>query len=582
MKKWQVGVLILVSILTCWIYYYPILHSGNNLGIQDWDQNLAWTEATRVSLLNFHQFPLWNPYKCGGSVQFANPQIPVISLQTLFALLLGTLKGVEFSVFFHGVLGFIGFYFLAKQYKVSNLGSLLAAIIFSFSGITGSFLSTGMVVFTSFAYTPYILMCFNKSLDKRKWGLVTGGLFAFSFYAGYHIALLLGIYILIYALVTSIVKRSFTPLKALLVMIVSAALLILPKLLLSYQLLREFPRLMNDESGFNLPNFFYFLLYQKQNLFQEMNVSGYKFGIDENSVYVGILSFAFFLLYFITNKKGIKNNIALLITMLIVFWLMLGNVIQPSLYALIKHLPAFSSFRVAQRFRFDFIIPLALLAGLGLDNATRLLQQHQLVKLLLAIGVLVIYVDLTIFSSTNFLSKTLIIKNPESQPPQGGTFSQTALLHPDIQVQRTIELPKEFLKSKIFMPWSYEYLQIRQNKGVVNCYDSITSTKAAVGVEDNSYLGEYYLLNPEQGVQVENTFWSPNKLVYKITNPQKAINDTLIINQNYYPGWIVRTGAFTCTRAIIQAGLLATKLDSSAETITLEFNPLLLYLRCRY
>ncbi|MGA2491033.1 MAG: hypothetical protein ABSF99_12770, partial [Anaerolineales bacterium] len=213
-RKWELGILFILSILVSLIYYYPILNSGNNLGIQDWDQNFAWTEATRVTLLEYHQFPFWNPYKCGGSVQFANPQIPVISFQTLFALLFGTIRGIKLSILFHGVIGFIGFYLLARQYKASYLGSLLASILFSFSGITGSFLSTGMVVFTSLAYTPYILFFFNRSLKNGKWSIICGALFALSFYSGYQIPLLLGVYIFIYTLVISIVKRIFTPFKA--------------------------------------------------------------------------------------------------------------------------------------------------------------------------------------------------------------------------------------------------------------------------------------------------------------------------------------------------------------------------------
>jgi hypothetical protein len=266
--------------------------------------------------------------------------------------------------------------------------------------------------------------------------------------------------------------------------------------------------------------------------------------------------------------------------MLVVFWLMLGNVMYPSLYALIKHLPVFSSFRVAQRFRFDFIIPFSILAGLGLDNVVRLLHNHKLARLLPLVCVLVIFVDLTIFSSTNFLSKTLIIQDPELQPSRGDPFIQTALRGPNYKVQRTIQLPQEFIASNTFMPTSYEYFRILQNKGILYCYDSITYSEAAVGIENKNYQGEFYLLNPVQGVKVENTFWSPNKLVYKITNAQKAINDTLIINQNYYPGWIIRTGAFSCLKTIKHKGLLATRLDSSAGSITFEFNPLLLFLRC--
>ncbi len=213
MKKWEIGLVITLSVLISYVFYFPIINSGDNLGIADWDQNLAWTESTRVTLLEYHQFPVWNPYKCGGVVQFGNPQVAVISIQTVFALIFGTLKGIKLSIFFHGTLGLIGFYLLAKQYKLSKLGSLLAAIIFSFSGITGSFLSTGMVVFTPFAYSPFILLFFNKSLQNWKWGVASGALFALTFYYGYQIPLVLGVYIFVYTLAKCIFDRTLVLLK---------------------------------------------------------------------------------------------------------------------------------------------------------------------------------------------------------------------------------------------------------------------------------------------------------------------------------------------------------------------------------
>jgi hypothetical protein len=586
MRKWEIGYLVGLSILACLVYYFPVLNSGNNLGIQDWDQNFAWTEYTRISLLDFHQFPFWNPYKCGGSVQFANPQIPVISFQTVFSLLFGTVRGIKLSIFFHGVIGFIGFYLLAKQYKLSTIGSLLASTIFSFSGITGSFLSTGMVVFTSFAYTPFILYCFNKSLNNGKWGIICGVLFALSFYSGYHISLLLSVYILVYVLVTSIVKLTFIPIKAFLTMLSASVLIMLPKLLLSIQLIRIIPRLYADVSGYRIQGFFYFLLSQKQNLFNQMNIQGSTFNIDENSIYIGILSFVLFILFFVRNKNGVMNNISLLITLLIIFGIMLGNAEFPFLYTVMKHLPVFSSFRVAQRFRFDFIIPFSLLIGLGLDNIVRILHRYKIAEPLSVLCLAVIYVDLTIFSSINFLSNTLIIKNPESQLSKGQVFYQTEIRGLEIPIKRTIQLPSEFLDTDRFMPFSFEYLKIKQNMGILSCYDSITYSVYAAGIENQQdypkYQGEFYLMDPVQGVKVENTYWSPNKLVYTITNAQKAKDDTLIINQNYYPGWIERTGPFSCSRVTIYQGLIATRLDGVADSVTLEFNPLFLYLYCRH
>jgi hypothetical protein len=65
----------------------------------------------------------------------------------------------------------------------------------------------------------------------------------------------------------------------------------------------------------------------------------------------------------------------------------------------------------------------------------------------------------------------------------------------------------------------------------------------------------------QKSVQIQNTFWSPNQLDFRIMDVEKALKDTLVINQNYYPGWIVMTGDKTCKRAISYNGLLATRLD---------------------
>jgi hypothetical protein len=237
---------------------------------------------------------------------------------------------------------------------------------------------------------------------------------------------------------------------------------------------------------------------------------------------------------------------------------------------------------VAQRFRFDFIIPFSLITGLGLDNVVRLLQRFKFVKPLSIFFIMVIYVDLVLFSSHNFLSETLIIKNPEAQLPRGNAFVQSNISGAGFEIQRTIQLPDEFLNKKSFRPFSFEYLKIKQNIGELECYDTITSFIYPVGMEDQTYQGEYYLLNPANDVKVENTYWSPNKLVYQISNIENAKDNTLIINQNYYPGWIVKTNNNACIRAISVNGLLATKLDSLSDAITFEYNPLLRWLVCRH
>src|SRR4051794_18888581 len=84
--------------------------SFNRLGsTSDWRYfGEAW-EAARVSLSDFHQFPSWNPYHCGGLVLYQDPQSPFpgpIFLLTFWWLPAGGgVKGWVLSPFIAGAPG---------------------------------------------------------------------------------------------------------------------------------------------------------------------------------------------------------------------------------------------------------------------------------------------------------------------------------------------------------------------------------------------------------------------------------------------------------------------------------------------
>jgi hypothetical protein len=256
----------LLAAICSFIYYFPILNSGDNLGIQDWDQNFAWTEFNRISLVEYHQFPWWNPFKKGGMPHFANPQVPTISLQTLLAVIFGTIRGIKINIFLHGIIGFTGFYLLARHYKLSFFAAIMSAILFSFSGITSSYLATGMIVFIIHAYTPFIILFLNKGISNLRWSIVSGFLFSIAFYAGMHIPLLLAVFLIIYAFFLSLTSKSLKPIKALAVVVLTAIILTLPKLILSLQLLNIYPRELTDSSGFKPWHVLYFLTSSFQGL----------------------------------------------------------------------------------------------------------------------------------------------------------------------------------------------------------------------------------------------------------------------------------------------------------------------------
>jgi hypothetical protein len=317
---------------------------------------------------------------------------------------------------------------------------------------------------------------------------------------------------------------------------------------------------MNDFSGYTIPGFFYFLLSHKQNLFGDMSITGYTYGIDENSLYVGIVPFLLFCFFSIRNIKQVKKHLVLIVLLVCMFFLMLGNQISPSLYNLLKTLPFFSSFRVAQRFRFDFIIPFALLAGMGLDRLLSLKGVKQY-KTPLFIGIfLFVFIDLMIFNQRNFLSKTLILKNVTKESPR--QFIQTAFFSDAIEYYPN-SIPQNFEYSKIFEPWSAEYKALRNNIGVINCSYTLTGAVAAISSTNTLYRGEWYTQQNSRVISLIK--WTPQEISFSLStkNPQVK-EDLLILNQNYFPGWYVKRGT-TLTQAKNTHGLISTDIHEEKD-----------------
>src|SRR5687768_16141335 len=80
------------------LFCLSFLLTGDRLGPGDADYLIQTQEAMRRSILEFHQFPWWNPWVSGGVPLFANPQFGLISLQTPLTLLFGSIIGYKLAV----------------------------------------------------------------------------------------------------------------------------------------------------------------------------------------------------------------------------------------------------------------------------------------------------------------------------------------------------------------------------------------------------------------------------------------------------------------------------------------------------
>lgn len=520
----------ILGLIFAFLYFYPILFSKGEFGIQDWDQNFAWNEFTRVSILKYNQFPQWNPYRCGGLPHFGNPEIGVVSLQTLLVLALGTVMGIKASIVLYTSIGFFGFYLYAKQ-KLTPAASIIAALLYAFSGITSSFLSAGMVVFTVFAFVPYVILFYEKGMTSWKHLLVSSLLFALSFYNGYHIPLLLGVYIICYTLVMCVSSKSLQPITRLVIFGMTTTALILPKLILAVELMQASPVKPIDHSGYSLSQLIDVLINPFQDLYHDKGIPRYSWRADEASLYIGIPAAVFFILSFFRKKwdKPMIMTVALL-SLLLLFAFGYQSFIP--LYPLMRELPVLDSFRVAQRFRFMLIVPLSLMIGYGFELVLQKIPRRMRV-IMIVCTISLIGADLLYFAHSNYFSKTLVydVKVP---PPQK-QFSQVRIARYESKVVAGA-LPQEYAETHAFSMWSFEYPTQLENKGVINCSDTVMSVKRAAGQDKKGYRGEWYLRDASGDLKVVK--WTPQEIELKV-RMTRGLTDKVVINQNFYPGWYV-------------------------------------------
>jgi len=154
---------------------WPLLTHLSATGIWDWSEAASHYEATRHTIFTYGQFPLWNPYVCGGGPSLGNPQTYWLSLTGLLALMSNSIVGPKIAVLLYVFFGGIGTWLLARQLKISRAAGLLAIPIFLTSGYLATHLAAGQFLWLTLAWVPFVWLGYLKSVNNWRW-LIFGGL----------------------------------------------------------------------------------------------------------------------------------------------------------------------------------------------------------------------------------------------------------------------------------------------------------------------------------------------------------------------------------------------------------------------
>ena len=525
---------IAASLTFGFVFSYPILQSLNFPGVGwDWDFNrtLAW--VSWVSVVKFHQFPVWNPYVCGGIPMMGDPQSSIITPFFPIHLLLGPVVGLNLEIPLHLAVAWSGGYFLGRTIGFGRFAAATCATVFPASSWFYLRAAVGQHPFFAAAYCPWILAFALLAIDRRRIGFaaLSGLLVALVFLEGapHQTSFVVLVLSLLLAAV-GIARLSLWPYVVLASILFFAAGFGAVKIIPASAVLQAHPRATDTREGLS-PGEIATALFDRYQDCHHDPIRDSAFW--EIGAYLGPIFGGLALIGGIFRRREAWPWTAAAMVLLV---LTLGNFSPYAPWTLLHRLPMFSSERIVTRMLVMFIFCTGVLAAYGVDFliGVRLSWVPETTIVLVAFGIL----DALLVSPSN-LAYFLVY---HEQPVESSV------------VFRQFQNPDS-------LDYELQMLHFSQaNFGVARCYEYTYIPTTVRGYNEAEYNGEQYLVNPGQ---VKLLKWSPNRLDLQVDTTTPNI---LVFNQNYDRGWWLAKGIGRIGRL---HGLLAMQLPPGTQQIKL-------------
>jgi hypothetical protein len=512
-------------------------------------------EVDRVSILQHHQFPLWNPYYGGGAPHFANPQASSLSPLTALVLLFGTPIGYRLGYTLGLLTALISLRAYARTLGISPVAATLAGAGYAVCGAFAQHMGGGHWSWLGFALHPLLLRSFHLARDGRlshvTWGALVFMLIvfhspiypmAFAFVSVSAYALFVGAWAPVAEgkgarEIPGSAVRSVGWAWAILFLGVGLGAL---RLVPMGEFVAAHPRAVKDWD-FTWPQelFTTYAVRWSQRAF-----GGHQYVFPEFGNYFGWIGIGLMFLglgYILAKRRALVPVVAAAVLCVL---FQLGNLI-PLPWWLLKHLPVYKNLRVPSRFTilagmFFCIMIATILDAWGtpaLERGRRLgVGKRLLGVLVLAAGVAYLF-DASSWNRLLFLP-TLGLPAPTTPPS------------------------KEFHQ----VPGNAGFMMLypRLNQGSLSYFEE-TPLDISPRLRPDLPADEY-LADPDAGT-LRRLSWSPNKIVLDLNLKRPT---TVLVNQNWGVGWRAVGGEIVPKG---EAGLLAARVAAGRHTLVLHYLP---------
>jgi hypothetical protein len=497
------------------VFWHAAFTDLRSIGEDDWQFFAQMWEAARVAIQRFGEWPLWNPYQCGGITLWGNPQSPAFSPLFLPALALGTALALKARLLLLCWLGLAGMHRLATRvYGLRTLPALLAAVAWVCSGFFSWHTHVGHVPFQTFWLFPWVLYFARRAeADLRYCAAAAAAIFFMVIDGATYPLPYLGLFLACDTLFRLPAVAARTRLRRLVALawtgalaLTMSALRIVPTLIT----LRRMPRNLSDTDSISLSDALLILTARKH----EWRFDPHQYTWHEYGCFIGWTVLALGSLGFML---ALRKRPSLAASAVFFLLCMLGNVAPFFPWPLLKKLPVLESLRIPSRFVVLFTFYVSLLAALALDwiqaQLERFVPAQGAVPRALRAGLvplILLAVGMDIFSVNLATNELWTGGDLPRAPPEGRYYLIASMGH--VNNFRPIQgrLPQE-------------------ERGSAQCYEALTWP-----VPDGLWTGDVPQVRISGAGQVLDWGHTANTMWADLDLPEQA---RVVFNQTFAPGW---------------------------------------------
>jgi hypothetical protein len=491
----------------------PLFAHPGSLGISDWDYHLHAYEAVRRSIVEWGEFPWWDPWSCGGFPLAAEPQVGLVSVDTPLVLALGTSVGLRLAAVAGIMIAVEGARRLARLWLSDPWAVAAVACLYGWNGSILIWTVGGHAMGMSYPFLPWMLapaFLLHKGAGQGvRLGLaLSASALAILQYPTVY-GLLVTAAVLAWGLLAQDNRGRAQMARGLVIAVGLTLALAGWRLVLTGGIMADYPRI--HPSGVD-DSFWSVLRSTQERPTPTASWSDSLGGVVESDAYIGPVALA---LAFVSLRRGWRWWHTLWIAG---FSLAMGaqHWTQPSTW--LSSWPVFSTMHMVSRWR----IPAML--GLGLAAAAELQSWRLLPRLRPLIPVLAsaILVDLALYAHQ-------LLPAAFSLPP-------SAQISPGPPLGHSYQVSLEFCQTP--EGTSQAYPAVKNGYGVIRGYQPLlTYDRRRPTIRlwrgHPNYKGEYQV----DGQPIVPASWSPNHVAFTVPP-----NAQVTLNANPGSWWWLETG----------------------------------------